>query len=106
MTKKLKFLPTRFDEEPFELYGGKISNNQADGDGGGVYVHMHFDSALYGVFRMFGGIISGNTAGQNGGGFTVFRVDFCRVVQFLAITRVKKVVVCTGITAFLMIGLL
>lgn len=52
----------------FELYGGKISNNKADGDGGGVFMNMYFESAIYGVFSMFGGTISGNTAGGNGGG--------------------------------------
>jgi hypothetical protein len=57
----------------FEMYGGKISGNQAlDGEGvgnlfTGNYLGYGGGVANYGTFKMFGGEISGNTAWFGGG---------------------------------------
>ena len=53
----------RIDSGVFEMYGGKISNNHAQGYGGGVSIELGGA-----VFSMFGGTISGNTAKNGGGG--------------------------------------
>ncbi|MDE7439928.1 MAG: cadherin-like beta sandwich domain-containing protein [Clostridia bacterium] len=45
----------------FEMTGGTISGNAADGNGGGVFV------SSYSTFEMSGGTISGNTATEGGG---------------------------------------
>ena len=52
----------------FNLYGGEISNNEAE-DGGGVYVYD-------GTFTMRGGKITGNTATSLGGGVCVYNGTF------------------------------
>ena len=52
----------------FNLYGGEISNNEAE-DGGGVYVYD-------GTFTMSGGKITGNTAKSLGGGVCVYDGTF------------------------------
>ncbi len=48
----------------FTMLGGKIINNTATGNGGGVYKY-------YGNFTMLGGEISGNTSAYNGGGIYI-----------------------------------
>lgn len=45
----------------FNMHGGSITGNDADANGGGVYVYG-------GSFNMTGGSITGNTATNNGGG--------------------------------------
>ena len=49
------------DSGEFIMYGGEISRNKSDVDGGGVAV-------VASSFQMYGGTISGNTAKDNGGG--------------------------------------
>ena len=47
----------------FTMYGGTITGNQVEDNGGGVYV--------YGAFKMYGGAITGNSAAESGGGVYV-----------------------------------
>jgi hypothetical protein len=58
----------------FNMTGGNISNNIADGDGGGVYVN-NSPAGGSSTFRMYGGEINGNTANREGGGVYVNRYN-------------------------------
>ncbi len=53
----------------FILYGGTISGNTSNGDGGGV-------STVGCTFEMHGGEITGNTAAGNGGGADLWNASF------------------------------
>ena len=53
----------------FIVYGGEISRNKSDVDGGGVAV-------VWSSFQMYGGTISGNTATGDGGGVGLWNDSF------------------------------
>ena len=53
----------------FIMYGGEISRNKSDVDGGGVAV-------VWSSFQMYGGTISGNTAIGDGGGVGLWNDSF------------------------------
>ncbi len=55
----------------FAMSGGKITDNSAVTDGGGVYISAADASPKPGTFTMSGGEISGNTATGKGGGVYV-----------------------------------
>ena len=57
------------DSGEFIMYGGEISRNKSDVDGGGVAV-------VASSFQMYGGTISGNTAKDNGGGVGLWNDSF------------------------------
>ena len=57
------------------MYGGSITNNKAEGDGGGVNMAGYDGTGLQGgTFNMSGGSITNNTADGNGGGLFFYSV--------------------------------
>ena len=52
----------------FYLYGGTITGNTANGNGGGVFLYCNESSS---AFYMYGGAITGNSASGDGGGVYV-----------------------------------
>ena len=87
----------------FNLYGGVISGNKANGAGGGVST-----SGQYSAFTMYDGEITNNTAGTDGGGVSSANAKFIMnggsITGNTAATGGGVSVGCYGSTDFTMNG--